>query len=236
MFLVRNITDIQECKIRIRHGVSCSPGITLFSLIDIESKDHLLIRLNSYRVVSIDATHLSLKDASNLNSARVDAFKSHIYTTLKTHTKYAEMFNERKEHSCNQSDLFRFVNLVWRDVTCFDVEDNMIQSDCILPNDLVSFIVYPRYVWMNSTHYGIAFKLVQLLRNEPLGLKTNLFLPSEYARHKPPPPPPPPPMFVAKINSNKNINSITAFEVRRPTLQEILIGRQKLRLTNLLSD
>lgn len=152
-----------------------------------------------------------------------------IISRVKGNSKYEELFKNREMYNMilNDSIVINFKNVCEYDTSVFDVDGNVIEMNRLKKGDNVVIVVYVKSLWINDKFYGINLKSSQIHRMEPLGLKKSLFVQKIVLTPKPPPPPPPP--LQQKVQK-REINKIV-----RPSLNDILKSREKLRKTNILS-
>ena len=203
--------------------------------------------MSRMRLIWIDAHTLRVRDEEGNTVRQMDIVCRRVSTMLQE--KYPSMFEGLTYVDPFRNDHMSFFNFDWNDVICTNRINEPVDWHRVRKTEMVDLFLYPKNIWANSVNFGVSFRLLQIRRAEPLGC--NLFLPA----FKPPPPPPPPPptggggysrkhMVVSKkdhklCKSIPDLESSTppcSLQVVRPSLEEILKSRQKLRITNLLSE
>ena len=187
------------------------------------------------------------------NFSRMHKLFDKILQRLSSHSLYKDDFVDK--HNTNSTKNTRIKTLTSRnkDIVVFDLNGFEIDISRLFFGDKLSIIFNVKHVWINKTSYGVYFIISQILRNEPIGIKQNLFF--DHASHKQdkyiynditvnnllnqkqptsltcvlpalPPPPPPPPL---QSNSKRCPQRIT---IMRPTQKELLEGIGNLRKIN----
>lgn len=244
---VYNSEEVLQRAVRIRRRKDFESERYLFELQDGETRELLLIALMRLRVVfsSDDALRLRVERESDIEHVRV--LNRRILDQLKSTDEYRADFESRVYKDPWSDGTITAYNIDWRDVVCFDADNEPLNPPRrVLEMEMVDAVVYPRFVWMNDGHYGISYRVAQLRRCEPIGLARCLFSAPCVASvplAPPPPPPPPPPLgfkgikrtvrlpFQNKTPSVRSFKSITSATGWKPTLDDILKCRQKLRTT-----
>jgi len=176
---------------------------------------------NKGKIIKFIDTSVCLNDLKKI----VDKITSRV----KKNTKYEGLFKNKEMYNMisNETAVINFKNVCEYDTSVFDIDGNEIEMSRLKKSDNVVIVVYVKSLWINDKFYGINLKLSQIHRMEPLGLKKSLLVQKVVSTPKLPPPPPPPPQ--------QNVQKREINKVVRPSLNDILKSREKLRKTNLLS-
>lgn len=134
-------------------------------------------------------------------------------------------------------------NICFTDTRFFDTENEVITASNIKQYDNVRLIIYIKHLWVRDNEVGINLKISQLQRLEPLFLSYSMFEIKKKNKQIPNPPPPP----SLRTNKKNNICGVKNGhgnkkeemqkiipEVTRPSLNDIIASKNKLRKTNIL--
>ena len=250
---VYNSEEVLTRAVRIRRRKDVESERYLFELQDGETRELLLIALMRLRVVfsSDDALRLRVEREADIENVRV--LNRRILDQLRSTEEYRVDFESRIYKDPWSDGTITAYHLDWRDVVCFDADNEPLHPPRrVHEMEMVDAVVYPRFVWMNEGYYGISYRIAQLRRREPIGLARCLFAPPTSALPTsalptsalpiPPAPPPPPPgfrgikstiriPFQTKTPVERSIRCITSSSGWKPSLDDILKCRQKLRTT-----
>lgn len=151
----------------------------------------------------------------------------YIYKTIKKKNIYDEYFKGKKQISVFNENVLKISNLE-HDIDVYDIEYKLKGGkEALNLQDNVRLILYLKNVWINQTSFGVNLKVVQIQLLEPYNVKSCLF-----RRNFIPPPPPPLPIIKPEIVSQSNDKSKSqkyTNMVIRPTLQELLLSKTKLK-------
>lgn len=190
---------------------------------------------NSIKFVDTQSTSCLHSFASLLRTLLTRVEKTSLYEKMIKEKSYHSMFDE----SDNQL-LIRDINQ--NDTIVFDSDTNEIPLHRLQFQDNVRVILYLKNMWINEQKLGFNIKVSQIMREEPLGLKKCLFTQTIPV----PPPLPPPPKMMLKLKGIKTGNELVKKNTEkqnltpsplpvRPSLNEIIASKSKLRKTNILS-
>jgi len=242
---VIHVKDVITRKFRVRRPSEYQKGLHIFGIIDADTNDVLVVQMNQLRLLWIDSRSVRFHDEEGLNFKQMEAVCNRICKVVKQ--KHEKLFKGLTYIDPFRNEIMSFSNLNWEDVACINRMNQPLDWRRVRKTEMVDVFMYPKNMWTNATNYGFSFRFLQLRRCEPLGC--NLF--STIQRTLPPPPPPPPPKqrplsikndLKSDHKSSKNnqpsnnFNSSSSLQVLPPSLEEILKSRQKLRITNLLSE
>lgn len=244
---VIHVRDMIYRKFRVRRPSEYQKGLRILGIIDADTNDILVVQMNQLRLLWIDARSVRFRDEEGNSFKEMEAVCNRICTVVRQ--KHKELFEGLTYVDPFRNDVMSFSNLNWEDVACVNRMNQPLDWRRVRKTEMVDVFLYPKNIWTNATNYGFSFRFLQLRRCEPLGC--NLFSCSQSVT---PPPPPPPPPSKSKLQShvkdnlktdhkssknnqpNNNFNSSSSLQVLPPSLEEILKSRQKLRITNLLSE
>lgn len=154
----------------------------------------------------------------------------YIYKTIKKKSTYDEYFKGKKQTPVFHENVFKISNLE-NDIDIYDIEYNLKGGkDVLCLQDNVRLILYLKNIWINQTSYGVNLKVVQMQLLEPYNIKSCLFRRNLNMPPRPPPPPTPPPKPKPppKQEISPHSNEYTNMVIR-PTLQELLLSKTKLK-------
>ena len=251
MVLSLNVYDVKSYvarKLRIRRPTEYQKGLWIFGILDAFDNDVSVIEMSQLRLIWIDAHTLRVRDEEGNTVRQMDVVCRRVTTMLQE--KYPSMFEGLTYVDPFRNDNMSFFNLDWKDVICTNRINEPLDWHRVRKTEMVDLFLYPKNIWVNTVNFGVSFRVLQIRRSEPIGY--NLFLPAFKSPPAPPPPPPPPVRgasngkhgIVSKIDQksckqNASLESShisCSLQVVRPSLEEILKSRQKLRITNLLSE
>ena len=244
---VHDVKTFASRKLRVRRPTEYQKGLWIFGILDALENDVAVIEMNQMRLIWIDARTIRARDEEGTILRQMDIVCKRVTKMLQG--KYPSVFEGLTYVDPFRNDAISFSNIDWKDVTCTNRVNDPLDWRRIRKTEMVDLFVYPKNIWANSVNFGVSFRVLQMRRAEPLGC--NLFLPA--FKSPPPPPPPPPPggysshkkrQLVSKVDqesctqktSLKTSTSPCSLHAVRPSLEEILKSRQKLRITNLLSE
>jgi hypothetical protein len=246
---VHDVKTFATRKLRVRRPTEYQKGLWIFGILDAFENDVAVIELKQMRLIWIDARTIRARDEEGTILRQMDLVCKRVTKMLQG--KYPSIFEGLTYVDPFRNDAITFSNIDWKDVTCTNRVNDPLDWRRIRKTEMVDLFVYPKNIWANSVNFGMSFRVLQMRRAEPLGC--NLFLPAFKSPVPPPPPPPPPPRGhsshrkptpVLKVDQesstqksiSKSPTSPCSLQVVRPSLEEILKSRQKLRITNLLSE
>ena len=250
--LVIDIEGLATRRLRVKRPSEYQKGLRIFGIVDARTNDLLVIQMHQMRLLWIDARTVRIRDEDGCALKHMDAVCRRLSKAVRD--KYPTVFRDLSYVDPFRNDAMSFCNLNWSDVYCMSRTSENLDWRRVQKTEMIDVFVYPKNIWTNAVNYGISFRLVQIRRCEPLGCKC--FSSSGNDSSPPPPPPPLPPPGIFKANVSKVIatvskadqissenylsknhsNSSSSIQVRVPSLEEILKSRQKLRITNLLSE
>jgi hypothetical protein len=221
---IRNFEEIKDSLINIKKPIQ-NRGNYYF---DIFYKNELLL-------FQTNITKLISKGYYNEFIMYDTAFKEklqqllgYIYKTIKKNNTYEEYFKGKKQISVFNENILKISNLE-HEIDVYDIEYKLKGGkEALNLQDNVRLILYLKNVWINQSSFGVNLKVVQIQLLEPYNIKVCLFR----RNFNPPPPPPPLPIRKQEIalqsndlsNSKKYTNMVI-----RPTLQELLLSKTKLK-------
>ena len=239
---------LNSCGIHARSVIFSGTNRAMIPLRTDSCNGWLLIQLNAACILWRSSCGLRLH--VNRNEMRsLAAFNNRILKFLSNSNQYDVFAN--REYSNNikeQNDVFYINNIIPERITCINSEGCSINWDDFRPYDDVDLVLYIRGIWCSEKQYGFSYVLCQMRRNEPLGIRSSLFIKSNvqnYVQHStnttlpstlPSIPPPPPPPQISKIFMSQNLNAQLGGVIVRPTLEAIIESRQKLRKSKIMSS
>lgn len=245
---VIHVKDMIHRKFRVRRPSEYQKGLHILGIIDADTNDVLVVQLNQLRLLWIDSQSVRFRDEEGIHFKQMEAVCNRICKVVKQ--KHEKLFKGLTYVDPFRNDIMSFPNLNWEDVACINRMNQPLDWRRVRKTEMVDVFLYPKNIWTNATNYGFSFRVLQLRRCEPLGC--NLFAHTPSPQPPPPPPPPPPPISKSRSlvkgnlktdhkscknnQENNNFNSSSSLQVLPPSLEEILKSRQKLRITNLLSE
>jgi len=152
---------------------------------------------------------------------------SYIFKSIKNKRQYNEYFMNKKKCKVFDHNTLSICNLE-QEINVFDIEYNLQGgSDVLSIHDNVRLILYVKNAWVNNTSYGLNIKVVQAQFIEPYHIQCCLF--KKATKIPMPPPPPPPPTYT---NDTLTTDIEKKSPVIRPTLEEIVLSKTKLKKIN----
>ena len=229
-----DISKICERKINVKKPLHFDDSYTIFNV----TYD------DSFFLLNVSNVHLSESNSkfnsyvSNNFVAMYQLFDT-IMNRVSNHSKYKHYFID-KQNTNRTDQKIKVPTSRNQDIVVFDLNGQEIDISRLYFADRLNIVLYLKHIWINRMSYGFYFVISQILRNEPIGIKQNLFMNDfeqqttklnisghgRTSRIPIPPPPPPPPSLKSHPRS---INKQLPTNLMRPTQKELLDGICNLR-------
>jgi hypothetical protein len=210
--IIDEISRVDKSKINIKKP-TCRKNCKVFDIY-YDSK-YFIIQSETLQVCNVYGSNMYL-NGNNKFIAEINKIKAFITNKIK---KYHNII-------IDQTDDIKISSI--KDITLYNVEKIEVNIDSLeIHDNVIALLYFKNIIIYNNDTIVINVKASQMLRNEPFYAKTCLIKHQIYNKHHQPPPPPPPQHGSKSNKSIKTVNCVT-----RPTLQDIINSRKKLKKIN----
>lgn len=224
-----DIGKICEKKINVKKPLHFDDSYTIFNV----TYDDSFFLLNVSNVHLSESNSKFYSYVSNNFVTMYQLFDT-IMNRVSNHSKYKHYFAD-KQNTNRTDQKIKIPTSRNEDIVVFDLNGQEIDIARLYFADRLNIVLYLKHIWINRMNYGFYFVISQILRNEPIGIKQNLFMNdsdqhtakiniSRTSRIPIPPPPPIPP-----TSRSRQINKPLPTNLMRPTQKELLDGICNLR-------
>jgi hypothetical protein len=236
--LAVDIKNINESSVKIKKPLTFDETYKVFNLS--YDDNFFLLRVQNIHLAETNSKCYSY--VSN-NFLIMHKLFDTIINKISSHSMYKNYFDGKLNKNSTKSTRIKTATSRNEDIVVFDINGSEIDISRLFFADKLNIVFNVKHVWINRTSYGIYYVISQILRNEPIGIKQNLFFDTfAFTRDSrqdainrdtctissnnvqlslPPIPPPLPPPMPKRIQSRLN--------VIRPTQQELMEGIEKLK-------